>query len=97
MRQIESAMLAAIAARQPFKQGNTEVRVDGISARVYLHGNLIAVKNDGENRWRFNLCGWNTPTTRSRLNALGAGVFTRAGLPLVAGRAVPVDGFWEAA
>ena len=51
--------------------GNTIVRAcgeDGFEQSVSLHGNTIA--------WvltrtlHFSLCGWNTPTTKERLNAI---------------------------
>lgn len=76
MRTIEKNMITAIntlECGQEWQQGNTRVvhRWDGVIC-VYLHGNNIAVF-DGK-KWLYSLCGWNTPTTRSRLNALGCGV-----------------------
>ena len=71
MRQIEEQMVAAIKARKNFKSGNTEVTMTRneylgtCTAMVYLHDNLIA---------KITLAGWNTNTTRSRLNAFGVGV-----------------------
>lgn len=71
MRKITESTARAFIARQNKTQGNTTVMHndrDGITA-MYLHGNLIAV-------WRYNgsfkttLAGWNTPTTRERLNGL---------------------------
>lgn len=57
----------------------TRTREDGkLITSVYLYGNLIAQLSQGEN-WGFKMCGWNTPTTRSRINAL-AGMF---GQPVV--------------
>lgn len=47
----------------------TRLRFDGKAvSTVYLHGNMIAQLSDGE--WGFKLAGWNTPTTKSRINAL---------------------------
>lgn len=82
MRKIEQAMCEALANRTDWKSGNTEVRQDrGIGVgRVYLHGNLI-----GEVAYRQNLAsgtygevievsvydgGWQTVTTKSRINAM---------------------------
>lgn len=49
----------------------TGQREDGaIVTSVYLHNNLIA-QNSGKG-WGFKLCGWNTPTTKSRINALAS-------------------------
>lgn len=48
---------------------STRIRYDGEKVTtVYLHGNMIASYYMGE--WGFTLQGWNTPTTKSRINAL---------------------------
>ena len=83
MRQIEKEMNQAIKAGRDYKKSNTTVICGGVRwdydtntwvpvlACVYLHGNLICtIEKDG--RRRFSCCGWHTPTTRSRLQALGA-------------------------
>ena len=47
----------------------TRLRYDRVAVTtVYLHGNMIAQLSNGE--WGFKLAGWNTPTTKSRINAL---------------------------
>lgn len=47
----------------------TRLRYDGKTvSTVYLHGNMIAQLSDGA--WGFKLVGWNTATTKSRINAL---------------------------
>ena len=83
MRKIEAKMVAAVLAGGRMKDGNTEV-VTGASlfacqivTSVYLHGNLIA--QNGGKGWGINLRGWNTPTTRSRVNALLQGLGFPAG------------------
>lgn len=71
MRAIEAKMLAAIRARKPMKSGNTEVSVSAVQERVEvrLHGNEIArVYFTGG--IAVTLAGWDTPTTRSRVNAV---------------------------
>lgn len=85
MRKIEQQMLGAIRAQleecrycadlpRPEKLGNTYVaaeRHNGGEAHIVvaLHGNRIAyIHQDGT--VRITLAGWNTPTTRSRLNAI---------------------------
>lgn len=88
MRKIEQWVVAMVAAQRayfvnkPEGQGRLDVtkdntrietgqREDGaIVTSVYLHNNLIA-QNSG-NGWAFKLCGWNTPTTKSRINALAS-------------------------
>ena len=58
----------AIAASKNWKNSNTEVRQDGDVSKVFLHGTLIAEVAEG---WvKVGLSGWNTSTTRSRLNAV---------------------------
>ena len=48
---------------------STRIRYDGEKVtNVYLHGNMIASYSMGE--CGFTLQGWNTPTTKSRINAL---------------------------
>jgi hypothetical protein len=90
MRVIEEQMLAAIEDYKNWKCRNTEVRIDpvvgGSEVEVYLHGHLIAKRyffgSDkayiGE--WEICLCRWNTPTTRSRLNAI-IGSLAKLGRP----------------
>ena len=48
---------------------STSIRYDGEKiTNVYLHGNMIASYSMGN--WSFTIHGWNTPTTKSRINAL---------------------------
>jgi hypothetical protein len=80
MRKIERQMCDAIRDSKDWKSGNTEVfHVDG-AARVFLHNNLIAVVTDDDVRIFDG--GWQSNTTKSRLNAIcdafciaGEGVF----------------------
>lgn len=47
----------------------TRIRQDNEAVTtVYLHDNMIA--QFSKQSWGFKLAGWNTPTTRSRINAL---------------------------
>ena len=82
LRKIETQMIAAINSRKDWKSANTEVFInDNNCANVYLHGNLIAWVNKDNDLTVFD-GGWQTNTTKSRLNALcgeycipGEGVF----------------------
>ena len=75
MRKIESQMNAAITAKVDWKLKNTEVtNIDGVSF-VFLHGNKIA--EVGDNFVRLFDGGWQSVTTKSRLNA----ILQRHGLP----------------
>lgn len=68
MRKIEKQIIAAIKARQNFKGANTLVECSGFSVIVKLYGHTVATFIDGNALVDF--CGWNTPTTRSRINCL---------------------------
>lgn len=73
MRKIEQDMVTAIKAGESKNLGNTTVvtrtREDGVMVcTVKLHGNVIAQRS--ATGWGFKLAGWNTPTTRSRINAI---------------------------
>ena len=73
MRKVEQQMNEAILNRKDFFKGNTSVQhyVSNLTgareAAVHLHGNHIATIGD-----RLQICdaGWQTVTTKSRLNAL---------------------------
>lgn len=84
MRKIEKQMCAAVQKNINWKSANTEVTFDeesGIS-KVFLHGNKIAEVSD--NDMTIFDGGWQSVTTKSRLNALcdefciaGEGVFQK--------------------
>jgi len=90
-RKIEQQMIAAARAGKAFKSGNTEVRpqpgTPGVA--VYLHGNKIVEFTPAG--WQWTLAGWNTATTRSRINALANAfgwprrVYQKDGMPRVTG------------
>jgi|TARA_B100001093_G_C26470472_1_gene860367 hypothetical protein len=69
MRKIERQMNAAVRSRSNFSSSNTMVRCGWDNeADVYLHGNHIAtIKN---NSIIIKDGGWQSNTTKSRLNAL---------------------------
>ena len=88
MRKIESQMIAAIKSETDWKSGNTKVVNffnDGdkcVVSSVFLHDNLIAEVTD--NDMTIFDGGWQSNTTKSRLNALctefcvaGEGVFQK--------------------
>lgn len=68
MRKITEQAVSAFKSDKGFLSGNTQVRVINGRTEMLLHGHIIAKKEDGD-LW-INLCGWNTPTTRERLNGL---------------------------
>ena len=75
-------MCQAIQANKDWKSGNTQViTIEGVSF-VYLHGNQIATID--EDSMTIYDGGWQSKTTKSRLNALcdefciaGEGVFQK--------------------
>lgn len=67
-RKIEALMNKAIAAGKNWSRENTAVVVDGDIVKVLLHGNKIAEL--GENFVTLFDGGWQTNTTKSRLNAI---------------------------
>ena len=69
MRKIETQMIDAIKNNQDWKSANTEVicQQDGVSI-VYLHGNKIA--EVGDDYLTLFDAGYQTQTTKSRLNAI---------------------------
>jgi hypothetical protein len=69
MRQIDRKAKEAFCAWEEFKLSNTEVRLLNGKPHMYLHGNCIA-KRDENGDLLISHCGWETNTTRSRLNAL---------------------------
>ena len=68
MRKIERLMNAAITAGKDFKLANTEVVSCSHVSDVFLHGNLIA--RIGETWIELFDGGWQSNTTKSRLNAI---------------------------
>ena len=70
MRKIEQQMCAAVQNNINWKSGNTSVHYSeeyGTST-VYLHDNLIAIVSD--NDMEIFDGGWQSNTTKARLNAL---------------------------
>ena len=70
MRKIETQMNSAIRSRRDWHSGNTRVEItEDNTAFVYLHGNKIA-EVDETNVRLFDGGGYQTVTTKSRLNAI---------------------------
>ena len=82
MRKIETLMNRAITNGEDFKLKNTRVdNIDGVSF-IYLHGHKIA--EVGDSFIRLYDGGWQSNTTKSRLNAIlsehglpGEGIFQK--------------------
>ena len=75
MRKVEEQMNYAIRHRKNWAGSNTTVRCykeNGITTEVnvLLHGNCIAWFDTASNDFNISSCGWETVTTKSRLNAI---------------------------
>ena len=68
MRKIESEMIAAVKGNINWSKDNTSVIIEDGVSKVYLHGNKIA--EVGDNFLKLFDGGWQSNTTKSRLNAL---------------------------
>lgn len=79
MRKIEEQMVRAAHTLRDWRSGNTKVKINGALAHVYLHGHHIATVGspDGVEVNVDTLREWPTPTTKSRLKALGVDVATK--------------------
>ena len=88
MRKIETQMNTAIRNKKNWAGSNTTVFTEndsayGLESKVYLHGNHIATYNHALKELALFDGGWQSNTTKSRLNALcaefatGFGVFQK--------------------
>lgn len=69
MRKIEHEMVQAIVDRRDWRKSNTEVEIYPDFAEIKLHGHAIA-EYWFNKELIINHCGWQTVTTKSRLNAI---------------------------
>ena len=90
MRKVTEQIKQAFESRQRKSVGNT--MTDGQT--VWLHGNAI-IKRDPDGLVRWSLAGWNTPTTRERVNGIvDAGVHQVNFEPILNGQEInPNDWF----
>ena len=70
MRKIEEQMNTAIRYRRNWAGSNTMVRVSREVVEIFLHGNHIASVDTATNNLTLFDGGWQSVTTKSRLNAL---------------------------
>ena len=89
MRVIEKKMLNAIDQGKDFKLHNTQVTITFNKAHVFLHDNHIASVVDGKTIVNLDtLRAYPTPTTKSRLRALGVDVYTKNFVTYMNGEAI---------
>ena len=86
MRKIERQLITAInTPGSKLRSSNTQVRWsdDQAFVEVLLHGHIIATINFASSTLVISACGWETTTTKSRLNAIlsdlvpGARIFAK--------------------
>lgn len=70
MRKITQQAVDAFNGNKPFKSGNTEIEVATRATIMRLFGNEIAFKYHEDNSLWITNCGWDSATTKGRLNAL---------------------------
>ena len=72
MRKIEQQMNRAITNRTNWAGSNTTVSYNDSTncSSVFLHGHQIATVDHDTNAVKVSSCGWQTVTTKSRLNAI---------------------------
>ena len=72
MRLIEKQMNFALSNRANWSKSNTSVVYNSNTncSSVYLHGHQIATLDHNTNALKLDSCGYETVTTKSRLNAI---------------------------
>ena len=72
MRKIERQMNFAISNKSDWSSSNTQVSYNENTncSSVYLHGHQIATVDHHNSAVKLSSCGWQTVTTKSRLNAI---------------------------
>ena len=72
MRKIEREMNFAVSNKANWSKSNTQVRYNDNTncSSIYLHGHQIATVDHNTNAVKLSSCGYETVTTKSRLNAL---------------------------
>ena len=72
MRKNEQQMNRAISNRTNWAGSNTTVTYNDSTncSSVFLHGHQIATVDHATNAVKVSSCGWQTNTTKSRLNAI---------------------------
>ena len=70
LRQIDKLMLDAVRNKRDWKNSNTAVVHQEHQTRVVLHSTPIAEIDWNSKQIVVRTGGWNTPTTKSRLNAI---------------------------
>ena len=70
MKKIDQDAARAFAMGENFSRSNTQVHVYPGYTEMTLHGNKIAERIPGKDYISLSNAGWQTSTTKSRLNAI---------------------------
>ena len=72
MRKLERQMNRAIVNKNDWAGSNTQVNYNSNTncSSIYLHGHQIATVDHNTNAVKLSSCGYETVTTKSRLNAI---------------------------
>lgn len=81
-RKVTDTAIAHFLSSRKLTSGNTTVEVLPNVTILKLHGNAIAYRyNDPERTLSISNCGWFTPTTKERLNAIpGVSIVQKKGV-----------------
>lgn len=68
MRQLTNNAINSFMMDKEFSSSNTTVKLEDGSTKLYLHGNLIAIKTG--KKISISNAGWATNVTKERLNGI---------------------------
>lgn len=99
MRKIEQKACQAFWVGKLFKQDNTSVQREFLPEGEFFtmrsFNNTIAKRNVKTGEVFVTLAGWNSVTTKSRLNALRAGISTKQFKPYINGELMDVYAWYK--
>ena len=88
-KEMQKAVANAISTGKNWGGGNATIIVEGVSMKVYLHGNYIFRCNVKTKKAEWSDAGWPTRTTCARLNDCFAGIKSKTFI-----RRKKVNGKW---
>lgn len=70
MRKISQESVNAFLNNQSYRSGNTKVSPSNGKNYLYLHDNIIAIKDKETDEIQITNAGWESNTTKERLNTI---------------------------
>jgi hypothetical protein len=70
MRKVTAQSIESFTNNVSFKSQNMKIEVRNNETFMYLHNNMIAHKYDNNSKLFISTCGWESNTTKERLNGL---------------------------